>query len=377
MVTIASSLGRRRRLPLGKIALLSTATVIIVIVGKFNIRLLRQFAATGHSRNRRKFAVMGGTGMQGGAVIDLLLESGISPSSNIRTLTRNASSPAAKRLSVKKDIEVVEGSQDIGNVEDPAYMQKVEELKSVYWQLLDGAECVFALTFTQYDDGTREKRLGEILFESIAASPSIKLVVFSGGERTGIHLLDAKADIEDIGRQVLRSTDIRCVFLHSSFFMENILIKGKHKRYRSLSAKHYELSLPLPIDRRIAMISAWDIGNIAAKLLLNRFLENSGQPFDSFQIVGDIVSPQSFLQSIKASLPEFEFDYRQTHFDELKEAMGEAQTTLVRQMYEAYYNQNSNEENTREQIKQTKKIYRKTADIGQWVDKYARDILES
>ena len=376
MVTIASSLGRRRRLPLGKVAFLSTATVIVVIVGKLNVRLLRKFAANDHSRNPRKFAVMGGTGMQGGAAIDLLLESGISPS-NIRTLTRNASRPAAKRLSAEKGIEIVEGSQDIGSVEDPAYMQKVEELKSAYWQLLHGAECVFALTFTQYDDGTKEKRLGKILFESIAASPSVKLVIFSGGERTGIHLLDAKADIEDVGRQVLRSTDIWCVFLHSSFFMENILIKGKHKRYRSLSAKHYELSLPLPIDRRIAMISAWDIGNIAAKLLLNRFLEDSGQQFDSFQIVGDIVSPQSFLQSIKASLPEFEFDYRQTHFDELKEAMGEAQATLVRQMYETYYSQNSDEAITRERIKQTKKIYPGTADIGQWIDKYAQNILES
>ena len=350
--------------------------VIVVIVGKFNIRLLRQFAATDHSRNRRKFAIMGGTGMQGGAAIDLLLESGISPS-NIRTLTRNASSPAAKKLSVKKGIEVVEGSQDIGNVEDPDYSQKVEELKSAYSQLLHGAECVFALTFTQYDDGTREKRLGEILFESIAASPSVKLVVFSGGERTGIHLLDAKADIEDIGRQVLKSTGIQCVFLHSAFFMENLLIKGKHKRYRLLSAKHYELSLPLPIYRRIAMISARDIGNIAAKILLNGFIGDISQQFDSFQIVGDIVSPQSFLQSIKASLPGFEFDYRQTHFDELMEAMGEAQATLVRQMFETYYSQNSDEAITRERIKQTKKIYPGTADIGQWIDKYAQQILES
>ena len=316
--------------------------------------------------------------MQGGAAIDLLLESGISPS-NIRTLTRNASSPAAKRLSVEKGVEVVEGSQDIGNAEDPDYSQRVDKLKAAYSRLLIGAEFVFALTFTQYDDETREKRLGRILFESIAASPSIKLVVFSGGERTGVHLLDAKADIEEVGRQVLKDRDIRCVFLHSSFFMENLLIKGKHKRYRLLSSNHFELSLPLPIDRRIAMISARDIGYISAQILLNGLLrvEESRQQFDSFQIVGGIVSPLTFLQSMKASLPEFEFDYRQTHFDELKEAMGEAQTTLVRQMYEAYYNQNSNEENTREQIKQTKKIYRKTADIGQWVDKYARDILES
>lgn len=125
------------------------------------------------------------------------------------------------------------------------------------------------------------------------------------------------------------------------------------------------------------MISARDIGNIAAKLFLIRFLEDSSQQFDSFQIVGDIVSPLTFLQSIKASLPEFEFDYRQTHFDELKEAMGEAQATLVRQMYGTYYSQNSDEAITRERIKQTKEIYPGTADIGQWVDKYAHDILES
>ena len=125
------------------------------------------------------------------------------------------------------------------------------------------------------------------------------------------------------------------------------------------------------------MISARDIGNVAGKILLNRFSEDSGQQFDSFQIVGDIVSPQSFLQSVKTSLPEFEFDYRQTHFDELKDAMGEAQATLVRQMYETYYSQNSDEAITRKRIKQTNKIYPGTADIGQWVDKYAQNILAS
>ena len=392
MVTIAST-GRQRRLypPLGRAVLLSSAALLIVIVGKFNISSFRQIAAANHSRNHHKsspqqinearttkFAVMGGTGMQGGAAIDLLLESGISPL-NVRTITRNASSPAAKRLSEKKGIEVMEGSQDIGSEEDSDYSQKVEELKAAYSKLFHGAECIFALTFTQYDDETREKRLGRILFESIAASPSVKLVVFSGGERTGIHLLDAKADIEEIGRTILKGTGIKCVFLHSSFFMENLLIKGKHKRYRLLSSNHYELSLPLPIDRRIAMISARDIGNIAAQILLNGIVEDNGQQFDSFQIVGDIVSPQSFLQNIKAShsLSGLEFDYRQTHFDELKAAMGEAQAALVRQMYETYYDQNSDESITRESIKQTKNIYPGTADIGLWVDKYARDVLES
>ena len=330
------------------------------------------------NKGTSKVAIMGGTGMQGGAAIDLLLESGASPS-NIRTLTRNANSPAARRLSKEKGISVLEGSQDIGNEEDPEYGQKVENLREAYARLLDGVECLFALTFTQFDNSTREKRLGRILFESIAASPSIKLVVFSGGERTGIPLLDAKADIEDVGRQVLRSSDtgLRCVFLHSSFFMENTLIKGNHKRYRlSSDGRRYELSLPLPFDRRIAMISAKDIGNIAAQILLNEpFVEEAR--FRSLTIVGDIVSPRTLLQSIKMSVKEFEFQYRQTNYDDLKATMGEAQTTLVRQMYETYYAQNSDENLTRQHIEQTRKIYPKTADIDAWVKKDGKIILSS
>ncbi len=389
---------RRLRLPFGtsSISLLSSIVIvtltIIATVGKMNVpqqpsadyssmydsHRHHDYQSYQISKGTSKVAIMGGTGHQGGSAIDILLESGVSPS-NIRTLTRNANSPAARRLSKEKGISVLEGSQDIGNEEDPEYGQKVEDLREAYARLLDGVEFLFAITFTQYDNETREKRLGRILFESIAASPSIKLVVFSGGERTGIPLLDAKADVEDVGRQVLRNSDtgLRCVFLHSSFFMENTLIKGNHKRYRlSSDGRRYELSLPLPFDRRIAMISAKDIGHIAAQILLNEpFVEEAR--FRSLTIVGDIVSPRTLLQSIKMSVPEFEFDYSQTNFDDLKATMGEEQTALVRQMYETYYAQNSDENLTRQHIKQTRKIYPKTANIDAWTKKHGKIILFS
>ena len=316
------------------------------------------------------YAIMGGTGMQGGAAIDYILSTGVIPA-NIRTLTRNAKAPAAKHLA-ERGVIVLEGKQDI--VGDVGNQGEEEDVKSSFESFFEGVDCIFAITFTQYDSSIKERRLGELLFEVIAASPTVKQVVFSGGERTGIHLLDAKADIEKTGRRILQDTGIRCAFLHTSFFMENVLIKGQHKRFTELQDGKYELSLPLPYDRKIAMISARDIGTCAGRILVQRpFLDSS--PLKAVNIIGDLVSPQIFLDVMREVLPEYDFTYRQTKFEELTTVMGEDQANLVNQMYEVYYKQNSDEAQTRKQIETTRQIHPKIRDIKAWIETYAKDIL--
>ena len=318
-----------------------------------------------------KYAIMGGTGMQGGAAIDYILSTGVAPS-DVRTLTRNANSPAAKRLA-ERGVMVLEGKQDI--VGDLGNHKEVEDVKASYGRLFDGADCVFGVTFTQYDSSTKEQRLGELLFEVIRASRTVKQVVFSGGERTGIRVLDAKADIETSARALLKNTGIRCVFLHTSFFMENVLIKGQHKRFRKLPDGKYELSLPLPYDRKIAMISARDIGTCAGLILSQRpFLD--ARPFMAVSIIGDLVSPHIFLSRMRDILPEYAFVYRQTKLEELMKLMGEDQANLVNQMYEIYYKKNSNEERTRQQIEMTRQLHPKIKNMEAWIKMYAKEILE-
>jgi len=319
-------------------------------------------------RSSTKYAIMGGTGMQGGAAIDYLLSTGVIPS-NIRTLTRSAKAPAAKRLA-ERGVIVLEGKQDIAG--DFRNQRAVEDVKSSFERLFEGVDCIFAITFTQYDSSVKELRLGELLFEVIAASPAVKQVVFSGGERTGIHLLDAKADIEKTGRRILQNTGIRCEFLHTSFFMENVLIKGQHKRFTKLQDGKYELSLPLPYDRKIAMISARDIGACAGRILVKRpFLDAS----PAVNIIGDLVSPHIFLDVMREVLPEYDFTYRQTKFEELTTVMGEDQANLVNQMYEVYYKQNSDEARTRKQIEATRQIHPKIRDIKAWIETYAKGYI--
>ena len=322
----------------------------------------------------RTFAVMGGTGMQGGAAIaQILLHQSVSHPLHIRILTRRVDCPEARAL-VNRGVTVIKASQDIG-IDDNK--EKDNEIRATFDQFLKGVDCVFALTFTQYDCPTKEERIGRILFQAIAESSTVKRVVFSGGERTGISLLDAKASIEQEARRILSGKkEIQCVFLHTSFFMENILIKGSHKRFRQMSDGTYELSLPLPFDRSIAMISARDIGHCAACLLLQPDFIPDG-PFAVFPIVGDIVSPETFLQAMGKMLPEYGFCYRQTTYSQLQQAMGDAQANLVHQMDQSYYQKNSDPNLTQKQIHVTRQIYPDTKDIQTWIQAFAKDILLS
>lgn len=88
----------------------------------------------------------------------------------------------------------------------------------------------------------------------------------SGGEKTGIPFLDVKHEIE----MYIRSLKLPYnVFLHTCYFYENLVSKGGNKRVQADSEHGLIFSTPLPKDLPIPMISAFDIGRIAAEVLMN------------------------------------------------------------------------------------------------------------
>jgi len=114
----------------------------------------------------RKLLITGATGLQGGAVIDALLA--ISWPGEIFALTRNAKSPKAKALALKRNVTVVQG-----NPSSPAAIFSTN--KSI-----DG---VFLLTAFSYGIGKEDR-------EDVQGVPMITEAVKAGVK----HLIFASVD---------------------------------------------------------------------------------------------------------------------------------------------------------------------------------------
>ncbi|CEM35089.1 unnamed protein product [Vitrella brassicaformis CCMP3155] len=241
-------------------------------------------------RTRRIF-VCGGTGSQGGGAISLLLRH---KNTVVRTLTRNAKSNAALQL-MSRGVEVIEGD--------------LKDEKPVC-EALSGCEGCFASTYSDHD-GT-EGQCGRNLCAAIIKN-QVSLVVFSGGERINVEGMDNKAEIEDLWKRMIAEArkekgkgwvQPRIVFLHSAFFMENVVAKRGTKRVKvDHDRRHYEFSVPLKQHMRVPMIGGDDIGKVAAAILADpeRSLHDTDKiPFPSMweiKIAGDAVTPQQFVDT--------------------------------------------------------------------------------
>ena len=250
-------------------------------------------------------------------------------------------------------------------------------------RLLDGAEALFALSFTDFEDPGGEVRRGKQLFDLIleeSVKGKLRNVVFSGGERTRVESLNAKANIEAYARSLLekqaRHPDDKprlcCTFLHTSFFYENLITKNQQQRYRVAEDGQFIFSLPLDPNQEIAMISASDIGRIAGRILTTT---PTAATTGSLSIVGDLVSPSKFLSVLQRALPKHCFAYNQTDFQRLQQKMGPAQAKLVMEMYNTYYQDSSNQKEMANRIAETKRLYPEVLSLDEWTASYVVPLL--
>ena len=145
--------------------------------------------------------VLGATGQQGGATIDALLEAG---KWNIRAFTRDAQGERARALATR-GVEVFQG--DLG---DAATLEPA----------VRGAYGVFSIQVVMGDDAERiEFQQGKNVADAAKAAGVAHIVHASAagiGRRPG-QAGGAKVAVE----QYIRTTGVRCTFLHPTSFMEN------------------------------------------------------------------------------------------------------------------------------------------------------------
>lgn len=193
--------------------------------------------------NNKTIFVTGGTGNQGGAVAKNLSLHGFT----VKALTRNPNS--AKSLSLKKlNIELVKGDLDDADT---------------YREHLRDAYGIFSVQ--SFENGVQKEIQQGITLATLAKELDIKHFLYSsvmGAHlHTGVPHMDSKFKIENF----IRQNELPFTIIRPTSFYENFLIPQVKKGI--LKGK-----LVQPIDRNTIQhyIAAEDIGNVAAKIFLNR-----------------------------------------------------------------------------------------------------------
>jgi uncharacterized protein YbjT (DUF2867 family) len=190
-----------------------------------------------------RFAVIGATGQQGGAVADALLDAGVS----FRAIVRDPVSPNAMALR-DRGADIVVADQD-----EPASLRRA----------LAGVESLFFMTSPTGPDGFEGEATRGIAVADAAAAAGVTHVVYSsvgGAERhSGIPHFESKRLVEEHLSGLIPSR-----FVRPTFFMENL-------RGQLAAATEGELVLRLPVSPAtpLQMIAVRDIGRAAAALLLD------------------------------------------------------------------------------------------------------------
>ncbi|KAJ3536447.1 hypothetical protein NM208_g6712 [Fusarium decemcellulare] len=205
-------------------------------------------------------AVFGATGLQGGSVIDHVLNDiELSQQYRLRAITRDPASNKAKELQ-DKNIEVVQG-----DVSDRISLDKA----------LTGVHTVFLMTTPgfgtdaiqiEFDaaknvaDVSVERGVQYIIFSTL---PPVKDI--SGGKYSKITMFDAKAKAESY----IRSLPIRSTFYSPSSFMEIWITVAAPKRISDGSNK-FIMAQPASPKTRVPLVdAASDTGKFIAAILAN------------------------------------------------------------------------------------------------------------
>jgi uncharacterized protein YbjT (DUF2867 family) len=202
-------------------------------------------------------AVFGATGVQGGSVINHVLnDPELSKEYEIRAITRDVNSEKAKQL--KQKVSVVEG-----DVFDRASLETA----------LAGAHTIFAMTTPSFGpdsleveynsaktivDVATQKGSAYIIFSTLPAINEI-----SGGKYTNVTPFDAKAKAE----KYIRGLPIKSAFVSFGFFMENFQTQPFLAPQKAVDCT-WVLARPISSKNRLPYINAvGDTGKFVGAIL--------------------------------------------------------------------------------------------------------------
>jgi hypothetical protein len=227
--------------------------------------------------------VLGGSGYQGTALLAALVEQRPRLHMDILTVTRHENSSWAAHWR-NQGVTVLEGD--------------VYASDTLLQTALRGADALFLVTFSDFANSSAELAQG-LRIARAAQQADVHHVAFSGGVRTGLPLMDAKADIEVALRMIPWET---LSVWHTGFFYENLVRKGGQPRLRCElkpgdAARRYSpthsppaadssdalgsgepedppvlwvsLASPFPEDFPVVMHAASDVGRLSALHLTN------------------------------------------------------------------------------------------------------------
>ena len=214
-------------------------------------------------------AVVGATGLQGGATVRALLRA----NAPVRALVRRTDSDAARALAeLGADLVVVD-------LDDP------EGLRAAF----AGVDGVFAMTTPGYEQRIDLEVTHGHTIADAAAAAGVPHVIYSsvgGAERhTGIPHFESKRDIEEyLVARGLSTTFIRPVFFMDNFaqFMTPALQDGT-----------LVVRIPLPPGIPLQMIAVEDIGEVAAAAALDPGRVAGG----SMEIAGDELTGEQLAEA--------------------------------------------------------------------------------
>jgi uncharacterized protein YbjT (DUF2867 family) len=200
-------------------------------------------------------AVFGGTGQQGGSVIDALLTRG----AHVRALVRNPESDRAQALA-DRGVELAR--------------IRIGDATSLS-TALKGADAFFFMTTPAghtLADIEGETQLGTALVDA-AVTAAVPHVVFSsvgGAERdSGIPHFESKRRVEEY----LQQSGLRATIVRPVAFMENFSFLAP-----SVEQGEIVLRIPLPDGIPLQLVAVHDIGRISAALLLGTATRRPAAP---------------------------------------------------------------------------------------------------
>jgi|SRR5690349_5937088 uncharacterized protein YbjT (DUF2867 family) len=201
--------------------------------------------------------VTGATGKQGGACVEALLTHG----HQVRALTRNSASPAAKRL-LEQGVEIA-----VGDFTD----------RDSLVGAVRGVDAVYAMS-TPYEQGAEKEIAQGITITDAAKAAGVAHLIYSSvasaNRATGISHFDGKYEVE----KHVQASGVPYTIVAPVFFMENLL-----EPWTLPSLRWGKLAMALPASRSLQQIATADIGAFVATVIER---ENTvfGRRFD---IAGD------------------------------------------------------------------------------------------
>jgi uncharacterized protein YbjT (DUF2867 family) len=219
--------------------------------------------------SRRPIAVVGATGLQGGATARALLGA----NTPVRVLARRTDSDAARALT------------ELGADLVAADLHDPESLRAAF----TGVDGVFAMTTPGYDQRTDLEVTHGHAIADAAAAASVPHVVYNsvgGAERhTGIPHFDSKRDVEEY----LVARGLSTTFVRPVFFMDNFA------QFLTPAMEDGTLMVRLPLPPRIPlqMIAAEDVGAVAAAAALDPDRVAGG----SIEIAGDELTGEQIAEA--------------------------------------------------------------------------------